>query len=337
MRSSPYCSVAEVLSDLTGEGVRIPAEGYVLDKILAASQWIERRIGSFTPFHGQRYADGLGWRDLIVEPVLSVDSVTIDGVAYPGASVVLQPLNMLWAHGPAIRLQLPADSLIGLFPRGVANIAISGVWGLYDDREALEATVANQGAAETVLTVNQASEISPGMVLLIGDEQQIVTGTGTPADSQAKLAAATDADTEELELDQADKLHPGEIIRIGFEQMLVEDVLGPRLAVRRGWRQTKRVEHASGVVVEVYRSFGVTRGANGTQAAAHAGSPIRQQVAPDDIRWLCRQMAGLMIKKAQSHFAGRVGNAETGETFYLNEFPSGVIEKIEANYYLPYL
>jgi hypothetical protein len=81
----------------------------------------------------------------------------------------------------------------------------------------------------------------------------------------------------------------------------------------------------------VYRTVTATRAVNGTTAAAHSTAAASRYIPPADVNWLCRQMAGLMHKKAQSGFSGKVGNAELGETFYYNEFP-GQIKEIQKNY-----
>jgi hypothetical protein len=75
----------------------------------------------------------------------------------------------------------------------------------------------------------------------------------------------------------------------------------------------------------------VERGVNGTTVAAHTDKPLYRYIPPEDVNWLCRQIAGLMHMKAKSNFAGKTGSAETGETFYFNEFPNQVKE-IAKNY-----
>lgn len=79
----------------------------------------------------------------------------------------------------------------------------------------------------------------------------------------------------------------------------------------------------------------VKRGINGTAAAAHLnGVAISRYLPPHEVNWLCRQIAGLMHRKAQSGFSGRVGNAELGEVFYVSEFPKAVIAETLRPYRL---
>lgn len=79
--------------------------------------------------------------------------------------------------------------------------------------------------------------------------------------------------------------------------------------------------------------YTVKRGVNGTTAAAHANAvAISRYLPPEDVGYLCRQMAAVMREKARSKFAGKVGNADLGETFYFQEFPKDPIKEIVRNY-----
>jgi len=332
-----YCTVDELLEDLDAEGVRVsPAR--VLDKIRAASQWIDRRIGAFIPVTETRYFDGDGTREVYVDPLLSLTSITVDEISVTASEALVYPRNRLWQHGPGIRLVADPDAVsFYAFTRSHNNVAVTGRWGLYEDTRATGATTASQAEDAESLVVDNAAGISPGAVVLVEDEQEVVTGHGSPTDSTADSAEALTTEDEVVTVSDGTKVSIGEVIRIEFEQMKVLDIAGNDLLVSRGWNLTKRASHDSGKDVDVYRTFTVSRGANGTTAAAHSDAAISRYVAPEDIRWLCKQMAGLMLKKADSGFSGRVGSPETGETFYLNEFPNSVIEKIERNYFLPYL
>jgi len=75
----------------------------------------------------------------------------------------------------------------------------------------------------------------------------------------------------------------------------------------------------------------VRRGVNGTTAAAHSTAAIYRYEVPESVNYLCRQIAGLMRAKAETGWSGKSGNAETGETFYFNEFPKQ-IRDIQENF-----
>ncbi len=108
-------------------------------------------------------------------------------------------------------------------------------------------------------------------------------------------------------------------------------IVGNVLVLDRGWNRTTRKAHLDDASISVFRTFTVERGVNGTTAAIHSNKSISRCMVPWDVNWLCRQIAGLMRMKAASGFAGKIGNADTGETFYQNEFPD-LIKKIERNY-----
>jgi len=85
----------------------------------------------------------------------------------------------------------------------------------------------------------------------------------------------------------------------------------------------------------VYRTVTVERAVNGTTAAAHLlNAAISRYMVPDDILFLTKQIATLMINKARGGYAGKSGNAESGEVYYHDVFPRYEIERIKQNYRL---
>jgi hypothetical protein len=333
-----YCTVDELLADLESEGVRNYSMSRILDKVQSASAWIEKKIGQFIPTTETRTYDGSGENELYIGPLLSLTELQHDGTVISESELLFYPLDRLWKNGPYIRVAVDPDStVLGTFLQKRAVLQISGQWGLYSATKSTGATVASQDDSSTSLVVDDGSLVSVAAVLLIGSEQELVDGIGAPTDSTAALDGEITSEDEIITLDDATQISAGEVIRIGFEQMKALDISGNDVLVVRGWNRTKRITHATATAVYVYRTFTVQRGVNGTTAAEHTDAAISRYVAPDDIRWLCKQIAGLMLKKADSGFSGKAGNADTGETFYYNEFPKGTIENIEAAYVLPYL
>lgn len=331
-----YCTVAELLDDLEVEGVRNVKIERIYDKLKAASRWIENNIGAFIPKLETRYFDGSGDTEIIVDPLLEATAITVDDETLTITDALFYPLNALWAYGPYMRVKIdPDSSSVYYFPNMAKTVGIVGSWGMFERSAVTGATVASQTNAVTTLVVDDGSGISPGAILLIDDEQELVTGVGAPSDSTANTAEALDAEEDELTVTDGTKVKVREIIRVDFEQMLVLDISGNDLLVQRGWNRTNRVAHLTGLDVYVYRTFNVERGVNGTTAAAHSADAVGRYLVPDDIHWLCKQMAALMLKKADSGFAGKVGDAATGETFYFNEFPKGTIEAIKEAYFVP--
>lgn len=330
---STYCTVKEMLEDIERAGVKAWKEPGAFRWIEAASQFIDERLGNFIPVTETRYFDGLGKPDLFVDPLLAITTLTQDTTTIASTQFVLYPRRRHWADGPYTRLTVDPDAVsLSVWTCERDVIALAGRWGMYERTVALAAIVASQTDSATSLVVDRADAISPGAMLLIGTEQEQVTATGDPTDSTANTAEAVDASEEEIDLTDASLIYAGEVIRIDFEQMLVLDKLSNTALVARGYNGTKRATHTTAADVYVYRTFTVERGVNGTTAAAHTDAAISRYVAPADVAYLCRQIAALMLKKAEGGFAGKVGNAELGEVFYTAEFPGGPLKDIERNY-----
>jgi hypothetical protein len=134
-------------------------------------------------------------------------------------------------------------------------------------------------------------------------------------------------------VDNGALLNVGEIIRLDFEQMRIKDKRTHQLHVERGWNNTGQVLHATGTDVDVYRTVAVEREVNGTTAAVHATSTaISRYIVPDEILYLTKQIATLMINKARGGYAGKSGGGETGTVFYHDVFPRFEIERVKENY-----
>ena len=331
-----YCTVQELLNDLEHEGLRNHGAQRIYEMIEAASQFILRKFGNFIPISETRYFDGDGSQELLVPALLSATTITVDDDELESGDYILYPQNKLWANGPYMRINVHPDSdTVYYFPKIARTVSILGMWGLWNQSRSTGATVTSQTDSATTLVVDDASAISPGAVLLIESEQELVTGIGSATDATTNTNEALDAEEDQVTVLDGTKVRIGEVIRVEFEQMLVRDISGNDLLVERGWNRTVRVAHLTNLDVYVYRTFIVERGVNGSTAAAHDNKAISRYTVPADVNYLCKQIAALMLKKADSGFAGKVGSVETGETFYFNEFPKAVIEQIQYNYFVP--
>jgi hypothetical protein len=173
------------------------------------------------------------------------------------------------------------------------------------------------------------------MDLLIGSEQEQVTGWGDPTASVTLVNGSVAAADEYITVDDASLVNTGEIIRLEFEQCKVRDrnETNDRLSVIRGWNNTMRATHADNTPVDVYRTVTVERGVNGTTAAAHLlNVAISRYIAPDDVQLLAKKIATLIVNQAKSGYQGRTGNAETGVVFYNDWLPEWEIKKVEEQY-----
>ncbi len=319
-----YCTLREVIADMGLAG----DDGSLLERIRAASVTIERELGNFIPTLEIKKFSGRGKHLLVIDPVLSVTQITVNDSEV--SDYTLLPETPLWTNGPYIKVKAP-----GCW--GHTSVEIEGVWGKYiETRSVLEAVTLTD--SETTLGVEDASQIDTGMVLQIEDEQiLIVSGHGSKDSPSATTATslldgAIDENEEILSVDDGSEFHNGEVILVGNEDLCIRRIIGNDLTVERGWNGTPIEAHEDDAEISVYRTFAIERGVNGSEAASHDAAEAVQFVVPEDVNWLCRQIAGLMYMKAKSGFQGRVGSADSGESMYFSEFPPNQIQRIKNHY-----
>ena len=332
-----YCSVSEIIEDMGETGI---SESAVMSKIAAASLDIFGMMGQFLPTAETRsfptadmvYEDPDRWDLLMLQDLLTITSVSVMGIPRSTNDYFGWPPLRSWPDGPYGALQINRFGSLGRWSPLSGKNAITGTWGMYDKTVSLQIAAVNQTNIATTIVVSDGSQISPGMVLELESEWELVTSTGAVTASTATVSGAWDNAAEELAVSDGTKVNVGETIKIDFEQMRVLDISGNTLLVARGVNKSKRNTHTNGTAVNVFRTFNVLRGANYSTATAHTSVSVARQVAPADVNYLCRQVAILMINKAKTGFAGRGGNDELGTGFWVNEFPRTQIEKIQANY-----
>ncbi|KAF0109466.1 MAG: hypothetical protein FD147_2241 [Chloroflexi bacterium] len=322
-----YCTAKQVMDDLHLRGFEDRAD--LMERIKAASDFIQRRAGNFIPItdvmkFGAR--PGHEYDPLYLSPLLSVTTLKNNGADV--VDYALGPYNRMWPNGPYIVVE--QDGAWGLED----NVEIAGTWGLYDSSAALGLTITQSTSSEITLVATNGSLLSPGMVVLIESEQELITagagGKGSPAGSSATslLNGSITASDEEITVDNGAEFFQGEVIQIGVEDLFISKIGGNVLAVGRGWNGTAAAGHADDSSIKVYRTFSVIRGVNGTTAAAHSSKAVSQYVAPDTVNYLCRQIAALMRMKAESGFSGVTGNSEGGTGRYYSEFPPNQIDRV---------
>lgn len=335
-----FCSVSDVVADTKSPGVD---EARIYQAIREASDFLQKEIGWFIPVTLTRNYNGRGHLDLHLDKgLLSVTTLVNDGTTLSTTDYIKKPDDGHWPNGPYTKLTVDPDAAnLSAWVDEEDGVNLTGKFGLFDRSASTSATVADttsQSDSQTTLKVSSGANISPGMVLLIGSEQELVTGWSTPTASVTTVTEPVTATADTLTLANAALVSIGEIIRIDFEQMKITDIrtTGNLAAVIRGWNGTGRTTHADNAAVDVYRTVNVTRAVNGTTAAAHAnGVTVSRYYAPDDVQYLTRQIAVLMFNKALSGYQGRTGNAELGTVFYNDAFPRYELEQIKARYALP--
>lgn len=318
-----YCTQAELVDDLHLAG----SEPRLTDRIEAASAFIERRIGNFIPITATRTFDGANRPSIQVRDLLAAATVTYNGTAWTSTQYNLYPLSRCWQNGPYSRIEAYQAS----FAVKPGILSILGRWGLYEETLDLGVTGTQADTTGTSLAVANGSLLSPGMLLVLGTEQEQVLSVGATTAATSLLNGTITATDENITVDNGAEFFAGEVIRLGTEDCYIRAIVGHILVTTRGWNGTTRAAHLDDLAIGVYRTYTVKRGVSGTTAATHAAAAISRYVVPPDVNWLVRQIASLMRMKAASGFAGKTGNAELGETFYFNEFPSQ-IKEIRKNY-----
>ncbi len=331
-----FCTVADLIADAQAPGVD---DARMFQAIREASDFVQKELGWFVPATLTRRFKGNGG-SLFLPPLLAISSLLNDDVALSAADYALKPDDGFWPNGPQAQLVVNPDSaLVSRWSCEQDGVVITGRWGKYERSGLIGATVQDdpsQSVSQTTLKINDGSKVSPGMVLLIGSEQELVTGWSDPTSHVTDLNGGISATEDVITVDDGALLNIGEIIRVGFEQMRIKDKRTHQCHVTRGWNNTGQVIHADNDDVDVYRTVIVEREVNGTTAAVHLkGVAMSRYFAPDDVQYLTKQIATLIVNKAKGGYQGRTGNQELGVVFYHDAFPQREIDQLRRNYYIP--
>jgi hypothetical protein len=329
-----YCTVADLLpSNIQGGGNEVMQ----MRAIRAASDFLAKEIGWFIPVTETRLLDGNGTPILIVPPFTALTSISHDGTALSASDYHLHPTAKEWANGPYSWIELDDDGSLVRWSDKANVVSMTAHWGMYEATADTETNLiaTKQALADTILAVLDGSKISPGMIVKLDNEQELVISTGSPTSSVTTVAAAVGATDEEITLTNEALVNIGEVIRLDFEKLKILDIntTTHKASVMRQYQGTKQAAHTISTIVSVYRTFNVTRNVNSTTAAEHAlSSDVYRYLVPNDLGWLAREIATLMTQKELGNFAGRTGNAELGTVFYNDAFPRDDLARIKAAY-----
>jgi len=300
----------------------------LMRRVREASSYLQGVMGEFVPvteartFETNFYTGGMP-----VQCLLALTSITdLDGNTISTDDYTLLPRNKAWANGPYLRVSGPTAAII------------TGRWGLYEGWLATGLTGTLATTAATALSVTNGGLLWPGMVIKMDTEQCLVTaanggeGSANPTAAVSVVTSNAGDDDDVIAVTNGAEFMAGEVIRIGYEDMIIRRIVGNDLVVSRGWNGTRRAAHLASVAISVYRTVTIERAANGTTAATHAAAALTIAEIPEDVLYLTTQIAALMRGKAQTGFTGRAGNAESGESFWLNEFPRSQIDAVRWKY-----
>jgi len=330
-----FCTLNDMEDDLGLRGIE--RESTMFSKIESASQFLVRMIGRFLPVTETLVFAGNGAEKLFL-PAFFGSPLTIinDGTTLVSGDYVLKPVGKHWDNGPYSWLEVATEATnLSKWSCYKDGISIASKFGLYDKSESLGITLgANMTDSVTTMQVSDGSKVSPGMVVVIGSEQILVKATSTPTSAVTTLSAGLDAEDENISVASGSAIKLGEIIRLGFEKGKVLDINSNTAYIARAWGGTLKTTHANSSNVDVYRTFEVERGVNGTTVAAHtSGDAIYQQRVPDDVNFLTRKIAGRMLLDAQGGFKSRLDD-NSGAPSHLYILPHE-LDEIKRNYYIP--
>lgn len=326
-----YCSINDLL---TGPQPLAGSADFLMEKIKVASRAIQQEIGDFIPVTETRKFHGHGKTRLYLPPFIAITELKNDGTTITNTQYITGPSGAFWRNGPYNHAEIDPDATeLSAFEDEAEGVEITARYGLYEETETTGATVATtQSNSAATLAVSDGSKLSPGVVAYIGTEQELVTGYSTPT-SVTQLNGAIDATQETITVDNGALVKVGEVIRIGLEQARVIDINGHNLYLQRRWNNTVADDHANDTAVEVYRTFTVSRGVNGTTAAEHLSTVvIFRMLVPGNIKELCIKIAVLAAMQAQTSYSGRSGNNDTGQTYYYDTYPRFDLERLRDEY-----
>jgi len=158
----------------------------------------------------------------------------------------------------------------------------------------------------TTCTVTDGSQVGVGNGLLIGTERLLVTGRANTTTGQTQqgtgVSTASSADNV-LAVTDGTSIFAGEVLTLDAERMLVLDVTGNNVTVQRAWDGTVLATH-SGATIYASRLLTVTRGAQGTTAAAHSsGASVAVHLVPGLVRELAVAYASVTLTSESSGWA----------------------------------
>lgn len=313
-----YCTREDVKSALDSkESARNNAQ---IDRAIesasrAVEGYLKRR---FYPLTTTRYFDwpnfqfARPWRLWLDDnELVSVTTLTSGGQTISPSDYFLEPVN----SGPPythIEIDLESTAAFSSGSTHQRSIAITGVFGYWNEEEATETLLEDLDASETAVDFHDSVNIGVGSILRVGTERMIVTGRSTLT-AGGGIADDLTASQANVRFEVASSLHfhAGETILVDGERMLVVDFANDFLTVRRAWDGTVLASHSSGATIYRYNAFTVQRGALGTTATTHTnGAQVYRYMVPGLVRELAVAEAINTLLQQSSGYARVVGSGD---------------------------
>lgn len=337
-----YCTIEDVRDALESKASAYD-ERRIGQAIEAATKdvddVIQQHDGHFRPIIETRYFDwpppqtSHRWRLwLDGNALISVTTLSSGGVTITAADYFLEPQ----AYGPPYdRIEIDrggsaAFDYTNSTPQRA--VAVTGLWGQSDDREAAGALDGAINDSVTTLVVTDGSKVGVGDHLIVGTERMIVTAKSWADSGQnigADLAASEAART--VAVSTGSEYTAGELLLVDSERMLVLDVAGNNLTVQRAADGSVLAAHTTGADVYARRGCTVTRGAQGSTAASHLdAASIERHLVPGDARELCIASAVTSLLSGRAGYAREYGPQGSGTKLGVG-LPD-LRERVQGNY-----
>lgn len=280
--------------------------------------WLNRHKHGLAPRLATRYlfwpsrAYGAATRVWLDEnELISVTSFLAGGTTLvQNTDYFLEPVN---SGPPYTFVEINKNSTASFTNSGTDQraIAITGLWGINDDRKAAGTLAEALDASETGVDVSDASLVGVGSVLTVDSEKMLVTGRSTISTGVNLGTALTAVKSNQTIAGISGGFSVGETLLIGSERMRITENNGTDLTVIRAYDGTTLAAHSIGAGLFAYRTLTVERGALGTTAATHSlSAPIYTWDVPSLVADLCRAEAITRVEQEMSAYGARVYSDE---------------------------
>lgn len=278
--------------------------------------WLNRHKHGLAPRNATRYFDwpkgySPAWRIWLDEnELVSLTSLVAGNITLTPAQYFLEPVN----SGPPytyVEVNLGQTGAFSNTSTWQHAIALTGVFGINDDRKPAGTLAAGVNASVTAWNVSDSSLVGVGDTLTVDSERVLVTGRSALTTGVSLGTGLTAMKNNQTITGISLGFSVGETLLIDSERMKIVENNGTDLTVIRGYDGSTLAAHSIGATLYAYRTLTVERGALGTTAASHSNAaPVQKWDVPSLVRDLCKAEAITRIEQEFSAYGARVYSDE---------------------------
>jgi hypothetical protein len=247
------------------------------------------------------------------DEIISLDTLVAGGTTITTGDYLLEPVN----DGPPydrIEINLGSDASFESGPLTTQrSIAATGKFG-HTDAAADAGTIAEAlDDTETGVDVSDSAAIGVGDLIRVDSERMTVTGKNLLATGQTVGTGGIDNQrgTTSLPVSSGAAFTVDEQIVVDSERMRIADIAGNTLIVDRAVNGSVIAAHTSTTAIYAYRTLTVTRGALGTDPAAHNnGATVSRWVPPALVTSYCLAEALNIVEQDPTGWARMAGSGD---------------------------